>query len=125
MVGKKKTQAEIFELSSFDLGWLVGMIEGEGSINSHINTKSGYLVTALSVASTDKDIIDRMNKLFPGASRNYKRVYENHYKTQYIWNINKRKDIRTIAATILPYLSERRTQQFTKVINQIDDYEKN
>jgi hypothetical protein len=124
MIAKKNTQGEILDLNLFDLGWLVGMIEGEGSVNSHINEKSGYLCTSLSIASTDKDIINRLNSLFPGASRQYKREYNNHYKTQYLWSINKRKDIRTISKTIFPYLSERRKTQFGKVINMINEYEK-
>ena len=124
MIAKKNTQAEIFELSDFDLGWLIGMLEGEGCVNSHINKKSGYLCTSLSIASTDKDVVDRLNKLFPGAARNYKREYDNHYKTQYLWSINKRKDIRTISQTVIPFLSERRKLQFGKVINMINEYEK-
>jgi hypothetical protein len=122
MIVRKKTKAQNLELTPFELGWLVGIIEGEGNVNAHISQKSGYLCTSLSVSSTDEDVIQKLNLIFSGFSK-YKRVYQNHYKTQYVWAVNKRKDIKTISNVILPYLSKRRKDQFTKALTLINDYE--
>lgn len=123
MITKKKTKKKTFEISDFDLGWFVGIIEGEGSINAHINKKSGYLCTELTVSSTDEDLIDRLHSIYPGKSK-YVKEYKNHYKTQWIWSLTKREDIRTVVGKILPYMMNRRASKMREVIDIFNQYEK-
>ena len=122
MITKKKTKSKTFDISDFDLGWFVGIIEGEGSINAHINSKSGYLCTELTVSSTDEDLIDRLHSIYPGKSE-YVKEYKNHYKTQWIWSVTKREDIRTVVNKILPYMMNRRANKMKEVIEMFNKYE--
>ena len=126
MVTRKKTYSKKLELSDFDLGWLVGMIEGEGNMACMIGKKKygSYLGTTISISSTDKDIIDRLEKLIPSGRTAYKREPKvAHHKTQYVWNVNKRQEVRSITETILPYLSDRRKEQFGNALQTIIEYE--
>jgi len=122
MIQKKKTQAVDFTISDFDLGWFVGILEGEGSISCRYNSKSGYLCAELTVSSTDEDVIDRLHTIYPGKSK-YVKVYENHYKTQYVWAVTSRQGIRTIVNKIKDHLSIRRFEQVCQVIEEFNKYE--
>ena len=126
MITRKKTYSKKLELSDFDLGWLVGMIEGEGNMACRIGKKKNgsYLGTTISISSTDKDMIDRLQELVPLGRAAYKREPKvAHHKTQYLWSVNKRQEVRTITETILPYLSERRKEQFGNALQKIKEYE--
>ena len=126
MITKKRTYKQTLELSDFDLGWLVGMIEGEGNIFGKIGQEKygGYLGVGISVSSTDKDMIDKLYEIVPYGTTSYKRLPKlPHHKTQYVWNVTKRQEVRTIAETLLPYLSIRRQEQFQKTIDLINEYE--
>jgi len=122
MIQKKKTEAEDFIISDFELGWLVGIIEGEGSISCRYNKKSGYLCAELTVSSTDEDMIDKLHNIYPGKST-YVRKYKNHYKEQYVWAITSRQGIRTIINTIYPYMGKRRKERIHEVLVEFNKYE--
>jgi len=122
MVRRKKTKAKDFKLEGFDLGWFVGIIEGEGSISCRYNKKSKYLCAELTVASTDEDMIDKLHSIYPGKSK-YIKEYKNHYKTQYVWAVTKREGIRTVVSKIFPYMGERRKSKIKEVISKFDKYE--
>lgn len=118
----KKTQVVDFNISTFDLGWFVGILEGEGSISCRYNKKSGYLCAELTVSSTDEDVIDRLHKIYPGKSK-YVKQYKNHFKTQYVWAVTNRQGIRSVIAKIEDHLSIRRYAQVCEVLAEFDNYE--
>jgi hypothetical protein len=122
MIQKKKTKAENFTISDFELGWLVGIIEGEGSISCRYNKKSGYLCAELTVSSTDEDMVDRLDRLYPGKST-YVRKYKNHYKEQYVWAVTSRQGIITIISTIYPYMGKRRKERIDQLLVEFNKYE--
>ena len=123
MVSRVQTVANTLQISEFDLGWFVGILEGEGNISAHINKKSGYLCTSLSVCSTDLDMIEKLDSIYPGKS-NYVREYDNHFKTQYVWSVGSREGIRTIIKKVIPYMGIRRQEKMREVISLMDSYEK-
>ena len=122
MVTRKKTKPDNIEIKEFDLGWFVGIIEGEGSVSARINRKTGYLTVELTVASTDEDMIDKLHKIYPGKSK-YIREYKNHFKTQYIWAVTDRQGLRTVINKVLPYMGKRRKEKMVEVLGIIDKYE--
>ncbi len=122
MIQRKKTKAEKLTVSDFELGWLVGIIEGEGSISCRYNKKTGYLCAELTVSSTDEDMVDRLHDLYPGKSA-YVKKYKNHYKEQYIWAVTSRQGIRTIVNTIYPYMGKRRKEKIDQVLLEFNKYE--
>lgn len=122
MVTRKKTKPDNIEIKEFDLGWFVGIIEGEGSVSARINRKTGYLTVELTVASTDEDMIDKLHKIYPGKSK-YIREYKNHFKTQYIWAVTDRQGLRTVINKVLPYMGKRRKEKMVEVLGIMDKYE--
>ena len=122
MIRRKKTTSKFFKLKDFDLGWFVGIIEGEGSTSARLNKTTGYLTVELTVSSTDEDIINKLHSIYPGKSK-YIKEYLNNYKTQYIWAVTDRQGIRTVISKILPYMGERRTLKMREVIDKINEYE--
>lgn len=122
MIQRKKTKAEKLTVSDFELGWLVGIIEGEGSISCRYNKKTGYLCAELTVSSTDEDMVDRLHNLYPGKS-SYVKKYRNHFKEQYIWAVTSRQGIRTILSTIYPYMGKRRKERIEQVLSEFNNYE--
>jgi hypothetical protein len=124
MIQKKKTEAEYLTISDFELGWLVGIVEGEGSISCRYNRKSGYLCAELTVSSTDEDTIDRLHSIYPGKST-YTKKYKNHFKEQYIWAVTSRQGIRTILNIIYPHMGKRRKERIEQVLFEFNNYEQN
>lgn len=122
MAQKKETQAIDFTISDFDLGWFVGILEGEGSISCRYNNKSGYLCAELTVSSTDEDVIDHLDKIYPGKSK-YVKVYKNHYKTQFVWAVTSRQGMRSVLEKVKDHLSIRRLEQVNRVIEEFNKYE--
>lgn len=123
MIQKKKTHSTDFNISEFDLGWFVGILEGEGSISCRYNPKTGYLCAELTVSSTDEDVINRLHNLYPGKSK-YVKEYKNHYKTQYVWAVTSREGIRTVINKVKSYMSNRRYTKMCEILTEFDKYEK-
>ena len=122
MIARKKTKPLKYELSDFDLGWVVGILEGEGRFCTNISPR-GYLSTQIFVASTDQDVILRLEELIPDGKTTYVKTYDNHYKTQYSWSLNKRAACRGICKLIQSHMSSRRSDRIQLMIETIDNYE--
>ncbi len=122
MTFRKKTAPMKYELSDFDLGWVVGILEGEGSFCTNIGSR-GYLCTQIFVASTDQDVILRLEELIPEGKTTYVKTYDNHYKTQYSWSLNKRAACRGICKLVQPHMSSRRSDRIQLMLETINKYE--
>lgn len=103
-------------LSDFELGWLVGMFEGEGSFL--INTQKrqrynkAYSFGNLQVGSVDEDVIDRLQTVLGGwGARHTER--KNHPKWQpfHRLRICKQEQVKWLTEQMLPHLNSRRRQQ--------------
>lgn len=129
---KKISKIKQFEISDFDKGWLIGMLEGEGCFTDYFNSTTGHFCVQLLFASTDKDVVDRISKLIP-VGRVGKRVYNKKsryvsvngtpYKTQYWWSVSDRSDFRSICVLIKDYMSERRKEKIESILANIEYYE--
>lgn len=96
-------------LSDYDKGWVIGIIDGEGSPT--VCNK----IPRLACAMNDEDTIHRLNSLIP-----VKRIY--HYskknpkhKDTYWW-ICYGKPALLLMMDLFPYLSERRQQQIQRIM---------
>ena len=108
-------------ITAFDLGWLVGILEGEGAfVVSYDKRRKGTYNSKIQVEMTDKDMIDRINNLFPG------RVWESNYPSKYKsfpnakpswrWAISSKDKTKALAELIYPFMSDRRKLQLDLVI---------
>lgn len=108
-------------MQPFDLGWLVGILEGEGAfVVSYDPRRKGTYNVKIQVEMTDKDMIDRIQMLYPG------RVWESNYpsklkafpnaKPSWRWAISRKDQTKELATLIYPYMSDRRKIQLDKVL---------
>lgn len=85
------------ELTDFELGYIAGIIDGEGSIyiskpqigaNKKSGSKSPVYQTVIQITNTDEKLIDWLVDKFGGKKRTYtrKQTPVNSRKTVYSWN---------------------------------------
>ena len=96
-------------LSDFDKGWVIGIIDGEGSPTVCKGRPR------LSCQMCDKDTVERLYSLLPG-----NRIYQYQGRTDrrkptYIWVHEGNKSL-LLMMDLFPYLSERRQQQIQRII---------
>jgi hypothetical protein len=117
-------------LSDVEVAWIAGLFEGEGSsvlgTCKYVDPATGKLRVAgarVSVSMTDRDVIERLERFFPCTNGIYvrRKVEKPHYKTQYVWRLGQRDQVRTFLRTVLPYLGERRTAQALTVLAYVED----
>lgn len=99
--------------STFTIRWLAGFIEGEGSFICK------YLGVKISIALTDLDVLETVQKNFGGTIYEVKRRQE-HYKDTWVWVINGEKAY-DLTRRLLPYLHSRRKIQALKLIDKYEN----
>lgn len=87
-------------LSKNNKGWVIGMLEGEGCFTNNGST------IRMSLCSTDKDTVDKFNKLMPTNCKIYRRVRKGK-KTAWEWIYQGKKAL-SVMIDMYPYMSERR-----------------
>jgi hypothetical protein len=108
-------------LTEFDLGWVVGILEGEGCFGTYEDKRRPSTFTVkIQMESTDYDVVIRLNSLIPG------RIWESNYpskqkafpnaKPSWRWAISNKAKVKSLCKLIYPYMSKRRTQQIDKVL---------
>lgn len=95
------------DLTDFELGWIVGMIEGEGhiGINGH--------QARITVVSTDKPNLRRIQKSL-GCGKIYPRKVRPGWKPSWGWTVYISSDVKAVVEILYPHLSARRRRQCRK-----------
>lgn len=111
-------------LKPFDLGWVVGIIEGEGSFILRLRTNkngSSYIFDAsVQLSSTDVETVERLATLVGG--RVYGPRIKQGCKPCWKWCLYRRADVVDFCFSVLPHLSPRRQAQATVLIQAYEDY---
>jgi hypothetical protein len=97
------------------LGWVAGIIEGEGSISVTSVPRIGNIYTypLVNVAMTDEDMIRRLRE-WTGIGRvagPFRPPSHGTHKPHWNWNVNKIAHVEALCTTIWPFLGERRRVQ--------------
>lgn len=117
-------------LTDLELGWVAGLYEGEGTavLGTYKYTRKDtgeviLLGARVSISMTDRDVIERLEALWPCTNGVYLRLKTEkpHYKTQYVWRIGRREHVAAFLRAVLPYLGERRREQAVKVLSYVED----
>jgi hypothetical protein len=111
-------------MTQFELGWVVGIIEGEGCMAMLNNpNRTGYAYPSVKVSMTDEDTVRRLHELTGiGAFRPIPRTASTkaHYKDQWTWAVGAESECQALLVQILPHLSERRAEAAWSVLDLID-----
>lgn len=99
-------------LSEFELGWIVGLLEGEGSFGV-ICQGGRYASLRLRVVSTDLDVLERAQVLVGGRINNHARSRRDAGRPRkQAWVLEFGRALsEEIANAIYPFLMERRQGQ--------------
>lgn len=109
--------------SQVDIGWIAGIIDGEGSITFSRHGK--WRRPALSVSSTDVEIIQRLKELLGGGYWKAKVERKNRpkYKPQWVWKLNGSKQVLKVLELIEPVLRCPKKKSRAKFL--LENYAKN
>jgi hypothetical protein len=104
------------QLTDVEIAWLAGLFEGEGSCGFYDRGMAVY------IGMTDRDVIERVQKLFPGPQgiRVRNRVTAGT-KPLWEWRIRRRELVAEFLCLILPHLGQRRSEQARKLIAVAED----
>lgn len=97
-------------MTRFDLGWLVGMLEGEGSFVSRKTTRGAWECT-IQVASTDYSTIRRLREIVPGGRVHVLKRKRERGKKCWSWRLGVRAKVGAIIVKVFPHLGPRRQEQ--------------
>lgn len=113
-------------MTQLEIGWVAGIIEGEGSfaVRSKTNPTTGNTSRSgqIQVAMTDPDILRRLAEVTGVGHVNgpYVRPTDKaHWKPLYHWTVSRKSDLARILLAIYPLLGERRKQRVAAVLAHV------
>lgn len=96
--------------SDVQIAWVAGLIEGEG----WFGTRGGGRPT-VEVASTDRDVIDRL-RAWTGVGTIDGPYVRPNRKPYFKWRVTAREDAAALLLELCPYLCERRLRRAREVL---------
>lgn len=98
-------------ITQSELGWVAGIIDGEGSLAIGFPSSSKTWYCSVSVRNTRVEMVNKLKELFGGKTfkTKYKPNNEGEYKPVWSWWINPSR-IKTFLETIYPYLVVKKKQ---------------
>ncbi len=90
------------KLIESELGYIAGMVDGEGFISIHTDEKN-ITRCYVTITSTNKTVIDWLGKKLGGTI--HKRVHKNpKWLDYYVWKVSGNIQVKEFLLTIEPYL---------------------
>jgi hypothetical protein len=102
-------------MRDLDWAWLAGIFEGEGCCS--LTGKSGVETR---IFMTDRDIIERIDRLCPSERRRITVRTPPNRKVQYGWVRSDRDEVRAFLEGVLPFLGERRGERVRLALERLD-----
>jgi hypothetical protein len=106
------TEMAIRQMSPEEVGWLAGILEGEGSFIS-----AGYC--SIQVTMTDRDIIARLVAITGVGRVHERRPQKSNHKPSQLWVVAQHEQIRHPIEAVLPWLGERRSEAALRLLKQV------
>jgi hypothetical protein len=91
-----------------DLAYAAGIIDGEGSIYSHVNSTKGSVAIRISVSMTDYCVPEWLHDKY-GGSLNYRTPSNPRHKPYCQWAISSRQAA-ALLELLIPYLKAKKEQ---------------
>lgn len=101
-------------ISEFQLGWIVGIMEGEGWFVKNPKTPRA------SVAMTDYDTIEKFIEIV-GVGHLSERHFKGNKKSQLAWNLGVYEDLEDFLTMIIPHMSARRSERIKEVLDVLSE----
>jgi hypothetical protein len=102
-------------MTTLEFGWLIGIIEGEGSL--YVVNDRKYRYPRLSVEMTDRDVVEKVHKYVGVGTVNG--PYTRHgNKPSWCWRLNKKQEVVDLLLLIYPHLGERRQARAAEMLEE-------
>ncbi len=102
-------------ISSTELHWLAGILEGEGSFYVG-KTPNGAPRIRIQCIMTDEDIIRRMHQITGIGNVTFKKQNNPKWADTWCWSVTYSEDVATLAQTLKPLMGQRRNLQIDKLL---------
>lgn len=105
-------------LAPVDLGWVAGIIEGEGSISIRFGPKNAHWVV-IRVAMTDRDVVERLHRVVGCGRLTSVPARRPRCLTQYQWSLAARSQTEGLMRLLLPLMGTRRAAKMTEALDYL------
>lgn len=110
-------------LSDVDVAWLAGLFEGEATFG-YAGTRRGVKAVRITLAMSDRDVVQRAYELVGSGSFNPDRVKFSkkfpNAKPMYEFSMGSQKDCQDLMLLLLPHMGTRRSLRLMELIMHID-----
>ena len=107
------------DLDPIDIGWLAGLLEGEGYFSYSWNAKK-HLRVIVRCKLTDKDVVESIRRITGMGSLSFQDRKDGIRQISYEWNSGNRLWLRRLLYTLRPYMHSRRRKRIDEVLQAIE-----
>ena len=111
-------------MSSFELGWVVGLLEGEGCffVNTCGTPKYGpYAYARVAVCMTDRDVLERLQEVTGiGRLERIRARKDPKHKPISQWVVCRNQEAIDLMVAVYPHMGARRQAKIREVLAQVE-----
>lgn len=114
----------LLSLSEFELGWVSGLLDGEGSFglgsSAHRKDEPTARTLIITCGMTDPDTIERLKSVTGIGNVNTEKRRDPrraNSKQMYIWQVGRRADVVALLQAIQPHMSTRRQARIQELLD--------
>jgi hypothetical protein len=116
---RRRSQSPILNLPSKSehLGYIAGLIDGEGSIR-HWNRADGQLVVFVQITNTDSSLMEWLQKMGGNVTKEFRSMKKPKWKDCYTWKVSRLIDVLRLLEAVEPLMIIKR-QKAQKAIDAL------
>jgi hypothetical protein len=111
-------------LTEFELGWVVGILEGEGCFFITRRTKGSYgpyLYTRVTVCMTDRDVLEQLQRVTGiGKLERIRERKDPKHKPISQWIVCRSQEAIELMVAVYPHMGARRQAKIREVLAQVE-----
>lgn len=113
-------------MTDVEIGWVAGLLEGEGCFAMHIQKQHGpiYRAPRIQMSSTDEDVLLRLQEV-TGIGRVMRRSPDRNQpetrKTVWAWQVTRKGGAVELMELIAPLMGKRRREKIQEVLDSFTD----
>lgn len=104
-------RSDLNRMTEGEVGWVAGLLEGEGSWTRHRNNR-----TYISVQMTDQDIINRLHLVTGVGTTFFTKRKKPHHKDSWRWQVAAQAQVASLTEAVLPWMGKRRSGRIAELM---------
>jgi DNA-binding Lrp family transcriptional regulator len=110
-------------MTDFELGWVAGILEGEGCffVTTRRTAKYGPYVYARVTGMTDRDVLERLRKVTGvGVLERVRARKDPRHKPIWQWIVSRNQEAIELMVAVYPHMGTRRQAKIREVLAQVE-----